>query len=81
MLRKGVFWQPTGKEMVLFTADGDSVFSVNESGTLIVQALADGLHTTKIAQQLSNKYGDSVELCEEVVNLFVARLRQEALID
>jgi len=81
VLRKGVFWQPTGKEMVLFTEDGDSVFTVNESGTLILQALVNGTPSNRIAQQLSKQYGDSVEICEGVVNQFVDRLKQEGLCD
>jgi hypothetical protein len=81
MLRKGVFCQSVAKEMVVFTEDGDSVFTVNESGALILQNIALGTSIKQIAQQLSALYGDSTEVCEEVVNKFVDCLQQEGLCD
>ena len=79
MLSEQVSYQLIGNEMVIFTEEGDSVFTVNESGTVILQALANEISLNQIARQLSQRYGDSLEVCEAVVEEFVESLQQYGL--
>ncbi|MFS0614347.1 PqqD family protein [Lederbergia ruris] len=81
MLRKDVFWQPVGDELVVFTITGDNVFSINQSGSIVMQMLAEGQNTQQISAKLSETYGDSIEVCDQVTNSFIEKLREEGLIE
>jgi hypothetical protein len=79
VLKAKVACQRVGKELILFTEQEDSVFTVNEAGTIILQAAAEGASVKDIARALSARYGDTLEVCEQAVSRFIDSLREEGL--
>lgn len=76
----GVFWQAVGEELAVFTDDGDAVFTLNEVGSLILAAIAEGTPTSAVAESLSKRFGQDTATCVEIVDRFVEQLRDEGLV-
>ena len=80
MLKHGIFWQPVGSELAVFTSHSDDVFTLNESAGVIFEALAEGTDRDEIATRLQHRFDAPLEDCQRVVDVFTTRLDREGLL-
>ena len=61
------------------TEDVEKVFTLNETGVIILRALIDGADTTAIVSQLLAKYDVSPQKAEAEVNAFIDMLKENGI--
>ena len=61
------------------TGDVEKVFTLNETGVIILRALIDGADTTAIVSQLLAEYDVTPQEAEAEVNAFIDMLKENGI--
>lgn len=66
---------------VLFETRSEKVFALNPTAAAIVREIGAGCAESELAQRLGELYSDSSGSLEAEVRTFIARLREQGLIE
>ncbi|HMC39636.1 MAG TPA: PqqD family protein [Acidimicrobiales bacterium] len=79
--QEGVLWQEVASQIVVLDAGRSVYLAVNETGTLLWHALAQGCTTDRLAGILVEEFGIDPDQAAADVAWFVADLDQRGLLE
>ena len=78
---EGVVWRQVGDEVVLLDVDSGRYLSVNRTGAILWPLLMSGCETTRLVDELVERYGVSEEQAKEDTGRFLASMREMGILD
>jgi phosphoserine phosphatase len=74
-------WRQVGDEVVILDLDDTVYLTLNPSGAILWEALAEGATETELVEKLTGAFGISEDQAHTDLEAFLDRCRQEKLLE